>query len=69
MKVGADFRNPGAAQAGGYVLALAGVLVAIGLVFHPLPSGGFEEKPLVMEQRRRVLWHPAICKSDRGLLY
>jgi hypothetical protein len=45
-----SFRNPGAAQAGGYVLALAGVLVAIGLIFHPLPSGGFEEKPSVLAE-------------------
>ena len=42
-------REPGAAQAGGYVLALACVLVAVGLVFHPPPSGGFEEKPSVLE--------------------
>lgn len=46
----AHFRAPSAAQAGGYVLALAGVLVAIGLVFHPLPSGGFEEKPSVLAE-------------------
>jgi hypothetical protein len=43
------FREPGAAEAGGYVLALACVLVAVGLVFHPPPSGGFEEKPSVLE--------------------
>src|SRR6185312_5947719 len=42
------FREPGAAQAGGYVLALACLLVAVGLVFHPPPSGGFEEKPSVL---------------------
>jgi hypothetical protein len=41
-------RNPDAAQAGGYVLALAGVLVAIGLLFHPVPSGGFEERASVL---------------------
>ena len=29
------FREPGAAEAGGYVLALACLLVAVGLVFHP----------------------------------
>jgi nucleotide-binding universal stress UspA family protein len=43
------FREPAAAQAGGYVLALACLLVAVGLVFHPPPSGGFEEKPSVLE--------------------
>jgi hypothetical protein len=44
-----DFREPGAARAGGYVLALAGVLVAVGLVFHPVPAGGFEEKPSILQ--------------------
>jgi hypothetical protein len=42
------FREPGAARAGGYVLALAGILIALGLVFHPVPAGGFEEKPSVL---------------------
>lgn len=42
------FRDPGAAQAGGYVLAFAGLLVTIGLLFHPVPSGGFEERPSVL---------------------
>lgn len=41
-------RDPAAARAGGYVLALAAVLVAIGLVFHPVPAGGFEERPSVL---------------------
>jgi hypothetical protein len=41
-------REPGTARAGGYVLALAGVLVAIGLIFHPLPQGGFEEQPGIL---------------------
>jgi len=43
------FREAGAAQAGGYVLVLACLLVAVGLVFHPPPSGGFEEKPSVLQ--------------------
>lgn len=43
------FREPGAAQAGGYVLALACLLVAVSLIFHPPPAGGFEEKPSVLE--------------------
>jgi len=41
-------RNPDAARAGGYVLAVAGILVAIGLLFHPVPSGGFEERASVL---------------------
>ena len=41
-------RNPDAARAGGYVLAVAGVLVAVGLLFHPVPSGGFEERASVL---------------------
>ena len=39
----ATFREPGAAQAAGYVLAVAGLFVAAGLSLHPLPTGGFEE--------------------------
>lgn len=38
------FRDSSVAQAGGYVLVVATVLVAIGLVFHPVPAGGFEER-------------------------
>ncbi len=41
-------RNPDAARDGGYVLAVAGILVAIGLLFHPVPSGGFEERASVL---------------------
>lgn len=48
MTVVAGFRDPSAARAGGYVLVLATVLVAIGLVFHPVPAGGFEERPSVL---------------------
>ena len=43
-----DFRDRSAAHAGGYVLLVASILVAIGLVFHPVPAGGFEEKPSVL---------------------
>ena len=35
-----SFREPGAARAGGYVLAVATVL---------LPAGGFEERPSVLQ--------------------
>ena len=42
------FRDPAAAEAGGYVLAVAGLLVAFGLAFHPLPAGGLAEKPSVL---------------------
>jgi hypothetical protein len=43
------FRDASAARAGGIVLAIAGVLVAVGLVFHPVPAGGFEERPSVLQ--------------------
>jgi len=43
-----SFRDPNAARAGGYVLMVATMLVAIGLVFHPVPAGGFEERPSVL---------------------
>jgi hypothetical protein len=43
------FREPAATQAGGYVLVVASVLVAAGLVFHPMPGGGFEEKPSILQ--------------------
>ena len=39
MNVGA-FQQPGAADARGCVLIIAGLLVAVGLVFHPLPTRG-----------------------------
>ena len=42
------FRDPNAAISGGYVLSLAGVLVAAGLVFHPLPVGGLAESASVL---------------------
>src|SRR4051794_27881633 len=43
------FREPASAQAGGYVLAVACVLVTAGLLFHPPPDGGFDEKPSMLE--------------------
>ena len=43
------FRDRSAAQTGGYVLIVAAILVAVGLVFHPVPAGGFEEKPSVLQ--------------------
>lgn len=56
------FRDPAAAEAGGYVLAVAGLLVACGLAFHPLPAGGLAEKPSVLAET--PLWgavHVAIA--------
>jgi hypothetical protein len=56
------FRDPGAAEAGGYVLAAAGLLVALGLAFHPLPAGGLQERPTVLAET--PLWgaiHAAIA--------
>ena len=44
-----SFRDRSSAQAGGYVLAIAAILVAVGLVFHPVPAGGFDEKPSVLQ--------------------
>src|ERR1043166_7455286 len=43
------FRDRAAAQAGGYVLVVATVLVALGLLFHPIPAGGFDERPSVLQ--------------------
>src|SRR5262245_16125117 len=43
------FRDASAAEAAGYVLVLAGILVAVGLTFHPLPAGGFEEQVSILE--------------------
>lgn len=43
------FRDSSAAQAAGYVFLVAGIVVAIGLVFHPMPAGGFREEPSVLE--------------------
>jgi hypothetical protein len=44
----AVFRDPAAARAGGLSLLLGGPLVALPLLVHPLPSGGFEEDPGVL---------------------
>jgi hypothetical protein len=48
VTVAPTFRDAGAARAGGYVLIVAAILVAVGLIFHPVPAGGFEEKPSVL---------------------
>src|SRR3712207_3955279 len=48
-ETGVRFRDARTAEAGGYVLVLAGVLVAAGLVFHPMPGGGFAEKPSILQ--------------------
>jgi hypothetical protein len=47
--IATPFRDRSAAEAGGYVLLIAAILVAAGLVFHPVPAGGFEEKPSVLQ--------------------
>ena len=44
-----SFRDPSAARAGGYVLVLATILISLGLLFHPVPAGGFEERPSVLQ--------------------
>jgi len=49
MSVTPSFREPVAARAGGYVLVVATALVAVGLLFHPVPAGGFEERPSVLQ--------------------
>jgi hypothetical protein len=54
--VAIEFRERGAAQAGGYTLALARLLVALGLALHPLPKGGFEEQASVLSST--PLWGP-----------
>jgi hypothetical protein len=54
---GTLFRDPAAAEAGGYTLAIAGLLVAGGLLFHPLPAGGFAEQAGVLA---RTPWWGAI---------
>ncbi len=44
-----SFRDPSAARAGGSVLVLATILISLGLLFHPVPAGGFEERPSVLQ--------------------
>jgi hypothetical protein len=61
------FREPGSAQAGGYVLALTGVLVALGLVFHPMPAGGFEEEPSILKDT--PLWGPIHVAIAVGFVF
>jgi len=62
----ARFERPGAARASGYVLAAAGVLVAAGLVLHPLPSGGFAEKASVLSAT--PLWGPIHVAISLGFV-
>ena len=54
--MGVEIHEPGAARAGGYVLAVAGVLVAGGLLLHPLPKRGFDEQASVLAST--PLWGP-----------
>ena len=49
-------KNPSSAQAGGYALATGGILVAAGLVLHPLPDHGFYEKSSMLQGT--PLWGP-----------
>jgi hypothetical protein len=42
------FRDPAAAVGGGLILVPAGVLVAVSLLLHPLPGGGFEEQASIL---------------------
>jgi hypothetical protein len=42
------FREAGAAKAGGWVLVAACLLIVVGLIFHPVPAGGFEEEPSLL---------------------
>ncbi len=49
MSMTFSVRDRAAAQAGGYVLTVATLLVAIGLLFHPVPAGGFEERASVLQ--------------------
>ena len=48
------FVQPGATQAGGYVLAVASLLVAVPLLLHPPPTQGFEES--ASQLRDTPLW-------------
>jgi hypothetical protein len=43
------FQQPASTQAGGYTLVVAGILVAISLILHPLPTHGFEENASQLE--------------------
>src|SRR5207248_7625432 len=62
-----DFREPGAARAGGYALALAGVLVATGLALHPLPSHGLFEQASVLAST--PLWGPIHVAIAMGFTF
>jgi len=43
-----SWREPSAARAGGPVLLVSCLLVVVGLIFHPPPSHGFDEKPSLL---------------------
>ena len=62
----ARFGDPTAAVAGGYVLVPAGILVAVGLVLHPLPAGGFEERASVLSTT--PLWGPIHAAIAAGFI-
>lgn len=62
-----SFREPGAARAGGYVLVVATVLVAVGLLFHPVPAGGFEERPSVLQNT--PWWGPIHVAIAAGFVF
>src|SRR5207245_11706140 len=61
-----SFRDPAAARAGGYVLALATLLIAVGLLFHPVPAGGFEERPSVLQNT--PWWGPINVSISAGFV-
>lgn len=61
------FRDAAAARAGGYVLAVASLLVVLGLLFHPVPAGGFEERPSVLQNT--PWWGPIHVSIAMGFVF